>query len=103
MNRRGMGAVCFDAGMTDWALLYDAYGPAREIPGLLAQAKANGTDDGWVWQELWGRLCHQGTVASASYAAIPELADMAARRAPAGYSGPLHLAAAIIASKERTR
>lgn len=98
MNRHGMGAVCFDAGMTDWALLYDAYGPAREIPG-----PPNGTDDGWVWQELWGRFCHQGTVASASYAAIPELADVAARRTPACYPGPLHPATAIVASKERTR
>lgn len=86
--------------MTDWALLGDAYGSAREIPDLLAQAKAEGNDDGEVWQELWGRLCHQGTVASASYAAIPELAQMAARRAPAGYAAPLHLAAAIIASHD---
>lgn len=86
--------------MTDWALLGDAYGSARDIPELLAQAKAEANDDGEVWQELWGRLCHQGTVASASYAAIPELAEMAALRAPAGYIAPLHLAAAIIASHD---
>lgn len=86
--------------MTDWALLDDIYGPAREIPALLGRAKAEQTDDGALWQELWSRLCHQGTVTSASYAAIPELAEMAARRPPAGYCAPLHLAAAIIASHD---
>jgi len=86
--------------MTVWALLSDAYGSAREIPGLLAQAKADGRNDGWVWDELWGRLCHQGTVYSASYPAIPALAEMADGRAPDGYSAPLHLAAAIIASHD---
>ena len=49
--------------MTDWALLTDAYGPADEIPALLADAS---TDDSSAWDELWGRLCHQGTVSTAS-------------------------------------
>jgi hypothetical protein len=70
------------------------------VPMLLAEVDAQGTDEGEAWQDLWGRLCHQGTVYEASYAAIPELAAMAARRAPTGYSAPLHLAAAIIGSTD---
>ena len=37
---------------------------------------------------------------TASYAALPLLADMAERHAPAGYVAALHLAAAIIASTD---
>ncbi|WP_203912250.1 hypothetical protein [Rhizocola hellebori] len=57
-------------------------------------------DDGDPWNELWRRLCHQGTVYSASYAALPALAEMSRRRAPSGYVPALHLAAAILASND---
>jgi hypothetical protein len=85
-------------GVTNWSELRDAYGPATEVPDLLAAASA---DDGrGVWDDLWSRLCHQGTVYSASYAALPVLAELAARRAPAGYAEPLHLAAAIVGADD---
>src|SRR3954453_13201851 len=86
--------------MTGWASLRDAYGSAEHVPTLLATAATAGTDEGGVWGELWGRLCHQGTVYSASYAALPTLAEMAVRRGPAGYVAALHLAASILASND---
>ena len=78
----------------------DAYGSAEHVPALLATAAAAGADDGGPWDELWGRLCHQGSVYSASYAALPTLAQMSAQHDPSGYVAALHLAASIIASND---
>ena len=49
---------------------------------------------------MWSRLCHQGTVYTASYAALPLLADIAERHGPAGYVAALDLASAIVASTD---
>ena len=84
--------------MTAWASLRHAYGSADDIPGLLAAAEVD-ANDRQTWDALW-RLCHQGTVYSASLPALPALAAMAARRPAAGYVEPLHLAADIIASSD---
>src|SRR5262245_59849344 len=86
--------------MTDWAALRDAYGPANQVPALLAAAEEASTDDGGPWDELWGRLCNQGSVYSASYAALPVLARIITRHAPSGYVAALHLAAEILASTD---
>lgn len=86
--------------MTDWSSLRDAYGPATEIPRLLSEAAGVRAVDAPVWDELWGRLCHQGTVASASYAALPALTAMAEGYPPSSYVPPLFLAAGIIASND---
>lgn len=86
--------------MTDWARLHDAYGTAEAVPALLAEAATATAVDDEIWSELWSRLCHQGTVYSASYAALPYLAQLIAARAPVGYVAPLHLAAAIVGSDD---
>jgi hypothetical protein len=86
--------------MTDWASLRDAYGSAEQVPALLAAAEQAGTSDGSAWDDLWGRLCHQGTVYSASYAALPALATMCLRHTAGGYSPALYLTAAVIASTD---
>ena len=86
--------------MTDWASLQDGYGSAEHVTALLAAANDAGTDQGGVWDDLWGRLCHQGTVHSASYAALPALTKMSLQHAASGYVAALHLAAAIIASND---
>lgn len=86
--------------MPDWASLRDAYGSAEQGPALLAAAERAGTGDLSPWTDLWGRLCHQGTVYRASYAALPTLATMSLRHAAGGYSPALHLAAAVIASTD---
>ena len=83
--------------MPDWASLRDAYGRADRVGELLDRAEA---DDRAVWDELWSRLCHQGTVYSASYAALPRLTEIAERRPPAVYVEPLHLATAIMSSTD---
>jgi hypothetical protein len=84
--------------MTDWASLRHAYGPADDIPALLAAAEADPINR-QVWDDLWGRLCHQGSIYSASYPALPALAAMAAQRPPASFVEPLHLAATIVAGR----
>lgn len=86
--------------MTDWASLQDAYGTAELVPELLAAAERTGSETGDPWNDLWGRLCHQGTVYSASYAALPALTRMSLQRAPSGYMAALHLAATIIATND---
>ena len=86
--------------MTAWGSLRDVYGSAEQVPSLLAAAEASGAQNSGVWDELWGRLCHQGTVAEASYAALPVLAAMSERHEAAGYVPAVHLAACIIASTD---
>lgn len=83
--------------MTDWRSLQDAYGSAEPVEGLLERA---GRGDRAVWDELWSRLCHQGTVYSASYAALPRLTELAANRDPQEFVEPLFLATCIVASTD---
>lgn len=66
----------------NWSGLTHAYGSAGNIPGLFARLGGPGDDE--VWQELWGSLCHQGSVYDASWAAMPVLTDIALDRAPGG-------------------
>lgn len=65
----------------DWNQLNDAYGPAAEVPNLLRQISQHihpqkaTTDEPWF--SLWSRLCHQGDVYTASYAAVPYIVEIA--------------------------
>lgn len=86
--------------MTAWGELRDAYGSADGVPLLLAAAESSGEQFGPAWDDVWSHLCHQGTVYSASYAAIPLLANICSRQRPRGYLAGLHLAACIIASTD---
>ena len=62
----------------DWSTLPGAYGPATEIPTLLRQAVSAVPDERRkAIAELWGNLCHQGTVYEASVVAVPFLLDAA--------------------------
>lgn len=81
--------------MTEWSSLHHAYGTAENLPALLATAESS--DD---WDDAYSHLVHQGTVYSASYAALPLLTEMALRHPPAGYVAPLDLAAAILSSED---
>jgi len=88
-----------ESGAIDWAAVQDAYGTAEAVPGLLARVAAHPSDSD-VWNDLWSRLCHQGTVYKASFLSIPTLAAMA-RSAPAtAYSDPLNLLACIAGSTD---
>jgi hypothetical protein len=53
-----------------------------------------------VWDELWSRLCHQGTVYSASFAALPALAEAAKQWKPRERVQLLALGASILASQD---
>lgn len=86
--------------MTDWRDLLDVYGSAAEVPALLEEAASVTDWDAPVWRELWGRLCHQGTVTQASYAALPSLARIAEARPNVALDPALFLAADIVASTD---
>lgn len=85
--------------MTDWTTLQDAYGSAAEIPSLLDQISPDPRAD--VWEELWSRLCHQGSVYSGSFAAIPRLTQAAAAWQPSDRPMVLSLAGAIFAGDDQ--
>jgi hypothetical protein len=54
-----------------WSELNDAYGKAIEIPKLLHGVMNDKNNSDALWFELWSRLCHQGSIYDASYAAVP--------------------------------
>jgi len=81
-----------------WGRLSHAYGAADDVPDLLARMSSDPRDE--VWDELASRLCHQGTVYSASFAALPALEEAAASWRPAERVAPLMLAAHILASDD---
>jgi hypothetical protein len=62
-----------------WDELEDAYGNACKIPALLDEAfrdKASKSDtQSGPWFDLWSRLFHQGSVYTASYAAVPIIVE----------------------------
>ena len=66
-----------------WGELTHAYGKASDIPALLENLKAAPPPTGYEsepWFSLWSALCHQTDVYSASYAAIPHIAALAATK-----------------------
>jgi hypothetical protein len=60
-----------------WAQLWHSHGPASDIPALLAAAAGPTGGRDRAWAALWDRLCHHGSVYSASAAAVPELTRLA--------------------------
>lgn len=59
-----------------WRELRHAYGQADDLPALLRQLYECPFDHPamhQVWLDLWGRLCHQGDIYSASIAAVHHL------------------------------
>ncbi|MGK5026097.1 hypothetical protein [Janthinobacterium sp. RB2R34] len=82
-----------DLDSAAWASLADAYGSAEEIPLLLQdlrQGEAEALDD------LYGHICHQGSIYPASVAAFPHLVSAAAVVASSDLrAGLLSLAASI--------
>jgi hypothetical protein len=62
--------MTLDLASAEWSSLHDAYGPATELPSLLAGLDDQPTD---VLDELYGRIYHQGSIYPASIAAFPHL------------------------------
>ena len=82
----------------DWNSLKHAYGNAADTPALLGKLTPDAQAS--VWEELWSRLCHQDTVYSASFAALPTFVDVAEQWTPKDRIQILSLAAAILASTD---
>lgn len=57
-----------------WSKLQHAYGPATDTPDLL---KRLDIEDDSIIDELFGTICHQGSVYTASFAAVPHLVNAA--------------------------
>ena len=81
----------------DWNTLEHAYGDASDVPALLASLSPDPQAD--VWCELWSRLCHQGSVYSASFAVLPVLAEVGEKWQPRDRSQLVAFAACILATR----
>jgi hypothetical protein len=65
-------------GRVRWDQVAHAYGPAGDVPALLDRLRSpDAAARDAALDDLWSRLCHQGTVYPASAAAVPALADLA--------------------------
>jgi hypothetical protein len=85
----------------DWKARCHAYGEASEVPALIAQLSADTAD--WshpLWEDLCGSLCHQGSVYSASYAALPLLLERTKALPPEKRVMTLVLMSNIVASND---
>ena len=80
-----------------WASLHHAYGSAADIPELLRSL----TRSDAAYDELWSALCHQGTIYTASYAALPYLIDALDRDPERAQWTVMLLAAAIEIARAR--
>ncbi|MER7766962.1 hypothetical protein [Kitasatospora sp. NPDC096140] len=87
--------------MTDWSRLSHAYGAAGDIPALLDRITAEPSRE--LWSDLWSALCHQGSVYTASFAALPWLAGTAAGGNREQAVDALVLAGAIVARADQCR
>lgn len=61
-----------------WSKLSHAYGSAADIPDLLKLLRVAGNNDSRrsIINDLWSALCHQGTIYSASIAAVPHITEI---------------------------
>jgi len=89
-----------------WSDIECTRGPAVRVPELLRAIYANPypcerhSIQGEIWTDLWDLLCHQETISSASFAAVPHLVEAALTAKP----GILHWSIVLLpASIERSR
>ena len=77
-----------------WSQLQDAYGSAERVPDLLKRLYTDPNDDDAL-NEAWSTLCHQGTIYSASIAAVPHLVSSVTHQTLKGRLGVLILVGSI--------
>lgn len=99
LRPRPGASTWFDPRMTDWSQLSHAYGSAEDMPTLLGRIAREPEPE--LWSDLWSALCHQGSVYSASFAALPWLADVAGSDDHEQAVNALTLAGAIMAGAEQ--
>jgi len=56
-----------------WSALSHAYGSAKNVPGMLRRFRMDGYGEASDDDLLWGHLCHQGTIYTATFAAAPHV------------------------------
>lgn len=77
---------------SQWSNFSCTRGPASRVPELLRAIYAHPhvcerhSVQGEIWTDLWDLLCHQGTISSASFAAVPHFVEAALTARP----GTLH-------------
>ncbi|MEU9450942.1 hypothetical protein [Streptomyces sp. NPDC048277] len=84
----------------DWSRLKHAYGSASDLPRLFDEVGDPELADG-AWEELWVSLYHQGSVYTASFAALPVLAEIATGRKRGGRRQALELAGRIVVEEQQ--
>jgi hypothetical protein len=73
-------ALLADLDRIDWSRLSHAYGAADDVPDLLRTlAEANPDTIADAWWDMYSALFHQGSVYSATAAAVPFLVGLAGR------------------------
>ncbi|GAA1539142.1 hypothetical protein GCM10009730_55400 [Streptomyces albidochromogenes] len=87
--------------MTDWSQLQHAYGTAEDIPALFERLGTEPNDE--AWSDLWSRLCHQGSVYPASFAALALLAGLGSEAGKDGDNALLLAGAIVAAADDETR
>jgi hypothetical protein len=89
-----------------WARLSHAHGSAGDVPALLTALEAlsgPAGQDAEPWPGLWSRLCHQGEVYEASYAAAPHIVTICGLMSGPVDFGFFLLPAAIEAARQEGR
>lgn len=87
--------------MTNWSELNHAYGSADDLPAILDALSPD--PNAPSWGELCSRVCHQGTVYSASAPVLPRLLALVRAYTGADRVSPLQLAGAIANSQDRSK
>jgi hypothetical protein len=59
-----------------WEELRDAYGDGSEVAAALVELQEPALDSEF-WSDLYSRICHQYTVYTSTYAAVPHLVEYA--------------------------
>jgi len=84
--------------MPNWRALKHAYGSAEDIPEIISSLTPDPTSQ--AWDDLWSRVCHQGTTYSVSPAVLPFLLTIASNWRTTDLAMPLALAGAIVAAPQ---
>lgn len=85
-----------------WRSLTHAYGSAVDVPRMVQDLAREPTLPGSdkVWTDVWSALCHQGTVYSATYAAVPHLVAIAEHLPPTARREYIYFVGAVAASTD---